>query len=120
MNETTIDTLKSRRIRRGKLSWEEKVELCNRWKESGLNKSQFCKKHGLALPTFCEWSNRIWPRTKKQMPILTPVRIINKPGKKEEEQQIVVELTLGNQAIVKMSLPLSSIGRLMKELSHGS
>jgi hypothetical protein len=119
MSEMIIDSSKKRHISQGKLSWEEKVELCNRWKESGLNKSQFCKKHGLALPTFCEWCNRVWPRTKKQTSTLTPVRIVNKQEKKEE-QQIVVELSLPNQAKVKMSLPLSSIGRLIQELCHGS
>lgn len=119
MNESTIDTLKRRQISQGKLGWEEKVELCNRWKESGLNKSQFCKRHGLALPTFCEWCNRVWPRTKKQTSALTPVRIIDKQ-ERIEDQQIVVELSLSNQAIVKMRLPLSSIGRLIQELRHGS
>lgn len=101
-----------------KLSWEEKVELCKRWKGSGLNKSQFCKKQGIPVPTFCEWCNRVWPRTDKQIhPKLTPVRIVNK---EETDQQVVVELLLPNQAIAKMSIPLSSIGRLIKELCYAT
>ena len=64
-------------FKKGKLNWEEKVELCNRWKESGLNKSQFCKKQGIPLPTFCEWCNRVWARQDiSTHSKLTPVRIL--------------------------------------------
>lgn len=115
MNEIIVDTSKRRQITQGKLSWEEKVELCKRWKESGLNKSQFCKKHGFALATFCQWCNRVWPRPKKSS--MTPVRIIKQ---QEIEQQIVVEVSLSNQATVKISLTMTSIGRLIQELCHAT
>jgi hypothetical protein len=118
MNEMIVDLPKKRQNNQGKLSWEEKAELCNRWKESGLNKSQFCKKHDLALPTFCEWCKRVWPKTEKQnLTKLTPVRIVSH---QETETQVVVELLLPNQAVAKIRLPLSSIGSLIKELCYAT
>jgi len=101
-----------------KLSKEEKVELCKRWKESGLNKSQFCKRHGFALPTFCGWCSQVWPRQKKpKQSSMTPVRIINE---QEIEHQIVVEVVLPNQTTAKIMLPMGSIGRLLQELCHAT
>lgn len=118
MNAIIRDTSKKIQINQRKLSWEEKVELCKRWKESGLNKSDFCKKQGIPLPTFCEWCNRVWPKTEKQnLAKLTPVRIVSH---QEKETQVVVELLLPNQAIAKISLPLSSIGSLIKELCYAT
>jgi hypothetical protein len=118
MSEMIVAPLKKRKNKNGKLSWEEKVELCKRWKESGLNKSKFCTKHGLALPTFCEWCYRVWPRPiKPEKSSMTPVRVIKQ---EESDQQIVVEVSLPNQATAKMSIPLSSIGRLIQELSHAT
>jgi hypothetical protein len=118
MNELMGDTSKKTYTNQSKLSWEEKVDLCKRWKESGLNKSKFCKEQGIPVPTFFEWCKRVWPRTDRQThPRLTPVRIINK---QETEQQIVVELFLPNQATAKISLPLSSIGKLIKELCYAT
>ena len=112
------ESSKKRKINQAKLSWEDKVELCKRWKESGLNKSQFCNKHGLAIPTFCEWCNRVWPHSKKaKAPSMTPVRVINQ---QEIEQQVVVELLLSNQATAKMSVPMTSIGKLIQELCHAT
>jgi hypothetical protein len=118
MKEMIDDSSKKRQIKQGKLSWEEKVELCKRWKESGLNKSEFCKKQGLTLPTFCEWCNRVWPRSKKpEKSSMMPVRVIKQ---EEIEQQIVVEISLSNQATAKISLPMTSIGRLIQELCHAT
>jgi hypothetical protein len=112
MNEIICDTSKEIQMNRRKLSWEEKFELCKRWKISGLNKSGFCKQQEIPLPTFCEWCNRAWPKKEKQIPAkLTPVRMINQ----EKEARVVVELLLPNQAIAKVSLPLSSISSLIKE-----
>jgi hypothetical protein len=118
MNDLMQDTLKKARSNQRKLSWEEKVELCKRWKESGLNKSKFCKKQGIALPTFCEWCNRVWPGEDNKMKRkMIPVRIVTK---QETEQQVVVELSLPNQSTAKISLPLSSIGNLIKELCYAT
>jgi transcription initiation factor TFIID subunit TAF12 len=118
MSEMIVDSSKKRQINQANLSWEDKVELCNRWKESGLNKSQFCKKYGLSITTFCEWCNRVWSRSKKtKAPSMTPVRVINK---QEIEQQVVVELLLSNQATAKMSVPMTSIGKLIQELCYAT
>jgi hypothetical protein len=115
VNEVMRDASKKPQANKRKLSWEEKVELCKRWKESGLNKSQFCKKERIPLPTFCEWCNRVWQRANHSK--LIPIRIVNK---QKMEQQVVVELSLPNQATAKISLPLSNLGMLIKELSDAT
>jgi predicted transcriptional regulator len=118
VNEVMRDTSKRPQANQKKLSWEEKEALCRHWKESGLNKSQFCKKEKIPLPTFCEWCNRVWPREKnKTHSKLIPVRIVNK---QETEQRVVVELSLSNQSTVKISVPLSTLGMLIKELSDAT
>lgn len=118
MNEVIRDISKRPQANQRKLSWEEKVALCKSWKESGLNKSQFCKKERIPLPTFCEWCNRVWPRADdKKNSKLIPVRIVNK---REMEQQVVVEVSLPNQSTAKISLPLSNLGNLIKELSNAT
>ena len=118
MNEVMRDTSKRPQANQRKLNWEEKMALCKSWKESGLNKSQFCKKEKIPLPTFCEWCNRVWPRANdKTHSKLIPVRIVNK---QETEQQVIVEVSLPNQSTVKISVPLSNLGILIKELSNAT
>jgi hypothetical protein len=48
---------------------------------------------------------------------MMPVRVIKQ---EEIEQQIVVEISLSNQATAKISLPMTSIGRLIQELCHAT
>ena len=116
MSELISDVSKSQLIR--KLSWNEKFALCSRWKESGLSKSQFCREQKIAVPTFCNWCNKLWPSANKKTPTkLTPVRIINES---KTEQQISLELFITDQTRVKIILPLSSIGAVIKELCYAT
>jgi transposase-like protein len=104
-----------------KLSWEEKVELCNRWQESGIGRRAFCKQHGVAFATFYGWCNKIWPRsTKKKRSPLSPVRIVNTTNETHEEGQLILELSFPNQAMARIKLPLSSMGKLIQELCYAA
>jgi len=104
-----------------KLSWEEKVEFCKRWKESGMERGEFCKQHGLALATFYGWCEKVWPRTrKKNHSALSPVRIVNHINKNQEEDQVILELSLPNQAMARIKLPLSSMSKLIQELCYAT
>ena len=119
MTQEQTNPERKERFTINKLSWEEKAELCKRWKESGIKKRVFCKQHGLALATFCGWCNQVWPRINKlSNSQLAPVRIVNNSNKTEENDQIELELSLPNQTMARMRLPLSSIGRVIQELCH--
>jgi hypothetical protein len=121
MRQAHGNPAKKERSMINRLSWEEKAELCKRWKESGIERGEFCKQRGLALATFYGWCNQMWPRSnKKDHSQLTPVRIVNHTNETHEMGQLVLELSLPNQAMARLKLPLSSIGKLIQELCYAA
>ena len=118
MNEIKLNDRVKKAINTKKLTWEEKKIICEQWKQSGKSKAQFCKEEGISFQTFWGWCNRLWPDAKlPSRPGLTPVRVIDKLPM---EPLIEVEVLISNQATLKMSLPLSSLGKLIKELYHAT
>lgn len=103
-------------------SLEEKIALCNRWKASGLSKTQFCKKQGLTPAIFYRWCRRLCsePDHNQQPVLMTPVRIIENEDKENHESTVVLELSLPNQASARLSLPLASLGRVIRELCNAA
>ena len=120
MTQTHSTSVKKERAT-NKLSWEEKVELCNRWKESGMERGAFCKQHGVAFATFYGWCEKIWPRSNENNHSqLSPVRIVHPANESQGEDQLVLELSLPNQAVARIKLPLSSMSKLIQELCHAT
>lgn len=146
MNQEKQDAEKSKRKAR-KLTLSEKINLCKRWRTSGLNKSQFCRQNGLSLPTFCEWLIRLasflkedsgvgfaplYPNSKKSILANPEVNCVDSVGSLESAQNralnlastsspiVALEVTLPNQAMVKVKLPLTQVGNLLKDLMHAT
>ena len=47
------------------LSWEDKVNLCNAWKKTGMSKSEFARRNRLSISVFCKWCKNLWPDESK-------------------------------------------------------
>ena len=47
------------------LSWEDKVNLCNTWKKTGMSKSEFARRNRLSISVFCKWCKNLWPDESK-------------------------------------------------------
>jgi hypothetical protein len=121
MQQLSGDPARKERSTINKLRWEEKVEICKRWKESGVERGEFCKKHNIALATFYGWCEKVWPRVDKvSHSPLSPVRIVNQVDEGQEDDQLVLELSLPNQAMARIKFPLSSMSKLIQELCHAT
>lgn len=91
-NQTSSAT-KSRKRR----SAQEKLAYCEAWQRSGLSRSEFCQREGLALPTLCAWLKKhlttaILPPQALQFTAVPEVTL-----KQPEEQMLEIKLTNGLQ-----------------------
>jgi hypothetical protein len=98
---------------------EEKKALCEEWKASGKTKSNFCKEKNIPLATFFPWCKK-FTDTKKEVPNILPVKIINKAQvlAKAAIDQTEIELHLGSSTVVRFKLPMKEIVTFIQELSH--
>lgn len=78
-----------------RLKEEEKVEYINLWKESGLSKSEFCKKMGLSYQGFLMWNKKISIESNEdsdsQKTRIIPVKIIQDTYQ-STESYVVIQL----------------------------
>lgn len=99
-------------------TWEEKVEICERWRCSGLSKTKFCKKNQLILSTFCGWCNRLWPKVQSHQ--LCQVAVLSSTKKQEMISPITIEFNLPNQIAAKVSLHEHQVLNLIKGLVYAT
>lgn len=98
---------------------EEQKRLCEQWKISGINREQFCDEHRIPISTFYGWCSKLWPNKKSPKSLFSPVAgIVALPPKNKE--QGTIEIKLPNQAIVKMTLPLTEVASLIQDLCHAT
>ncbi len=78
-----------------RLKEEEKVEYINLWKESGLSKSEFCRKMGLSYQAFLMWNKKISIEPNEdsdsQKTRIIPVKIIQDTYQ-STESYVVIQL----------------------------
>src|SRR3990167_10447724 len=95
-----------------KLSIDERIALCNLWQASGLSKAQFSKKHGVSSALLYKWCSQLLPKvTKKCKPLLTPVRVVM-DQRDDDERHVMLELSLPNNVLARLSLPIASVSRV--------
>ncbi|OGV39293.1 MAG: hypothetical protein A3F46_07440 [Legionellales bacterium RIFCSPHIGHO2_12_FULL_42_9] len=105
------------KLKRG-LPWEEKVKICERWKQSGLSKVMYCKRHSLVFSTFCSWCDRLWPKGASGQ--LCQVAVLDTMQKKNMAPPMTIEVSLPNQISAKVSLHEHQVLNLIKELVYAA
>lgn len=61
---------------RSKASWEEKQSYYRQWRQSQLNKTQFCEQQGISKSAFYRWINEVGGTPlAHSMPKLIPVEL---------------------------------------------
>ena len=94
-----------------KLSWAEKKALYERWKKSGLNKNQFCKKVGLKLATFCAWCSRLEKTKLASENALCAITIkAEKPKVGPDAEEVSIELKFPNQISAHVKMKGTQLG----------
>lgn len=109
--------------KRRKFSLYNKRKLCEQWKASGLNKNKFCIQNQLAISVFSKWCNKLLPNDNKELKDdWIPVVLSDKAHleQQEQQQQMSVEIMLPNKMVVRLSLALTCLDTLLKELCNGS
>ncbi len=108
----------TKRARR-KFSLNDKKKLCEQWQASGLNKHQFCKQQDLVLTAFSKWCHKLLPNNidvcQKDW---APVALRDNADRVKEP--ISVETLLPNKMILRLSLALSCLNELLKDLYHAA
>jgi transposase-like protein len=86
---------------------EQRQELIQKYRASGLGKSEYCRQRGVNLTTFCQWLNgRL--RTKRRRSVSTP---------KSEMKFAEVQVGLGATAPVEIALA-SGVNIRLRDLSR--
>jgi len=98
-----------------RLSWKEKVAICEEWKRSGLSKQLFCGQRGISEATFYGWCKRLWPKPSKSN--LCPVSIIADPKSiPVKSEPITLEVIFPNAIIARVKATEGQFGFLLREL----
>ena len=90
-----------------KFSFEDRQKYYNLWKNSGLNKSKFCKEHNLSVTAFSNWCNK----QNSWLPVST-----SSNSAEELSSQAKIELNIPPG--IKKFLYSSSIILILLELFH--
>ena len=87
---------------------KEKEDYIEKWEQTILSKSQFCKQEGLKLSTFCSW----FP--KKQASSFVPVKLISaKPANKINN---LLKITFPSGLSIEGIFELANIQSWLKEI----
>jgi transposase-like protein len=99
---------------------EEKNEILERWKNSGLTRAQFCKEHGISSSSLHKWLNKLNPDLQSATNELMPVSIVNKKSFAQQgaPEQTLIEISLPTQTIVRFKLPIKNLVTFVQEISH--
>ena len=116
------------------LKWKERVALCKEWKKTGLSANEFCRQKGLTHSTFHSWCKKLkesdteinHPSSKnmrysRQVDVernLEPIILSN--DTQDLLKQIPVEIGLPNQILVKISLSIPELKKLLGELCNAA
>lgn len=100
------------------ISEEEKIALCEKWKNSGIKRSHFCKEHGLSPSTFYGWCNK--SKTRKNKASSSNFVAVNSVGKIENKEESQVEIILPNQAMIRIKLSMGKLLLFIRELCNAT
>lgn len=94
MKDQTLANATSHRKR----TREEKNDLCKNWEISGLSRSEFCRRKGLKIETFCNWLYQFQNKKKHPKKLkFVPVERL------DSKSEIKLEMCLSNGLIFRFS-----------------
>lgn len=104
-----------------KLSREEKQALCEKWKVSGLSRSAFCRREGLAIATFCTWCRKHWPESVAvKEPHLRQVTVREPEAQRYVDELLFIEVCFPNEIVARIKVVAPQLGSVLKELVHAT
>lgn len=88
------------------------------WKASKLSRSEFCRREGLCIQTFCNWVKQLEenPKTKSPMSFV-PIQT-SKQYQNSEPQYIDIKFPNGLQCRFSMNSTIKQIAQITKELMN--
>jgi hypothetical protein len=99
-------------------SQETKQKLCSEWRNSGLNKSRFCKEKGLCLSAFSLWCQKIFNSKDKFTSKKDWVPLVSKDTCPKHEHLISFEVKLPNGMVFNTSFESNQFLDLLKNFSN--
>ncbi len=108
-NQSQQQTIKRR-------TGEEIKILVEKWRTSKLSRSEFCRREGLCIQTFCGWvkQGEVNPKTKSQLSFV-PLNV-SQFRQADENQYIDIKLANGLQCRFSMKSNIKLIAQIIKEL----
>ena len=98
---------------------EEKIEYINLWKESGLSKTEFCKKMGISYQSFLKWNKIISIQSEQSWdinkPYIVPVKITQDEYINTEGTYVIVNLKTCSIKIMP-GFPQSDLKKILELL----
>lgn len=91
---------------------EKWQELFNEWKQSGLTRAAFCRKHKLAVSTFDYWRRRIRERSRSKSELVKVS--VNQPSK--HNTKLILELPGGIRLDIPSDYCSDHLKRLITDL----
>lgn len=92
----------SQRKRKPRRTEEEKITLCKQWQSSGLSRSDFCRRQGLTIATFCHWLKTFAIKSKNKNKKLEEATVEKMPflplstlASQQEEMKLEIQLPNG-------------------------
>lgn len=104
--------LEVKKLNVSNLNWKARIALCKEWKKSGLSANEFCRQKGLTHSTFHSWCKKLKESNAERN--LEPIMLSN--DTQDLLKQIPVEIGLPNQILVKISLSIPELKKLLGEL----
>ena len=99
------------------LSEKEKRDYYMAWECSGMDKSRFCKEHGLSLNAFYYWCKLFKSKKSTKLKQFSPVTIKTAPANQEQDI-IQLEIRLPNQAQLFIKLREKQLISFIKDLCN--
>jgi hypothetical protein len=93
--------------------WQDQIE---KWQESNLSQSAFCKQSGVKLSTFMYWRSVLSPLENKKMPIFAPLKIIKNEITHEMDAKIEIKLITGHVVYLPTTIGIHEITKLIHSL----
>ena len=124
--------LEVKKLNVSNLNWKARVALCKEWKKSGLSANEFCRQKGLTHSTFHSWCKKLkesdaeinhppsksmrYSRQVNPERNLEPIMLSN--DTQDLLKQMLVEISLPNQILVKIFLSIPELKKLLGELCN--
>ncbi len=124
MNKTALESEHPGRHRRSRA---EVAELVAAFERSGLNRSEYCRQHGLSLSSLKRYSKRMEKghgspdRSERRAPAvsLIPVEVVDRPAARDASQAaLYVELSGGRRIGVGAGFDTATLRRLIAALGE--